>query len=174
MDIPTASCVLAMELFVISNLVNAFAHQTPSHQHVTLANPSPTPTTLNLVVWNAIAIPEVCPTVPTVDVMRIPDSADAVTMSEVYVATSANQATMASLTAPNALVILEEALQTPVTGKLDTASARTTLKDNSATDAKKVLSILMKLTLWDVRNASALEYLMSAMSHSIHPLKSTT
>jgi hypothetical protein len=163
-----------MELFAISNLENVSAHQTPSHQHATLANHSPTPTISNLAAWNAIVIPEVCPTKPTVAVMRILASADAETMLVVCVVTNVNQATMDSLIALNALAIPEEAHQTPATEKLDIASARTTLKANSATDAKLIPSILMLPTHLDVQSASALEYLIPATFHNTHKLKSTT
>jgi hypothetical protein len=163
-----------MELFAISNLVNAFAHQTPSHQHAILANHSPTPTISNSDAWNVIATPEVCPTKPTVDVTRILASADAVTTLVVYVVINANQATTDSLIALNALVTPEEAHQTPVIEKLDTASARTMLKANSATDAKLILSTLMQPTRLDALNVSALESLILATSHNTHKLKSTT
>jgi hypothetical protein len=173
-DTLTANCAPVMELSVISNLVNAFAHQTPSRQHATLANHSLTPTILNSDAWNVIATPEVCPTKPTVDAMKILASADAVTTLVVCDATNASLATMDSLIALNALATLEEAHQTPATEKLGTVSARTTLKANSATDAKLTLSTLMLPTHLDALSASALECLILVTSHNTHKLKSTT
>jgi hypothetical protein len=111
---------------------------------------------------------------PTVVVMRILDSADAVTMLEVYVATSANQATMDSLTAPSAPVILEEVHQIHVIKSLEIASAKPMWKGISATGAKKAPSIWMKRTLLDVQDVSVSGYLIPAICHNTLPLRFMT
>lgn len=97
---------------------------------------------------------EECPTATIVAVMKTPDSAVAVTTSVASDVINASPVTMVSPPAPSARATHVVATVIRAIEKQATAYARTTLKDNSVIDAKRVHSTWTRATHLDAPNAS--------------------
>jgi len=89
---------------------------------------------------------EECQTATIVDVMKTPDSAVAVTTSVASDVTNVSPVTMVSPLAPSARATHVVATATLAIEKQATAYARTTWKDNSVIDAKRVHSTWTRAT----------------------------